>query len=362
LAGACRLSAADAEFGVCVTGGRVDMHVFSGEVQATNALLLDQETGEPDDDPEATGAVPASVFTKAIIEQGRALVVNNQNSVLKVSHWAKAAPSMFATKLTMAGQLPVSAEYCEAVLKSRPYGYWRFESGKNRIVASEVPGAPELNVVGDLRLSGLSGNRVAEFCPGSDCYLVSREHLDSLARSDYSAEVWVKPSHVHGGAIVGLCATDPASTREMNALLVELLSSGSQQVRSNFSLDHPCSVRFLHRDPPARSVRAGTSCFSRRPYSVRRWQHIVALKRGSQMELYIDGKLAATGIDKSSLATGLHLVVGRQESIGSTFQFIGQLDELALYPRALDKAEIESHYKAINWTEANRPVTDPKDS
>ena len=36
LAGACRIETADAEFGVWVIGGRTDIHVFSGEVLASN--------------------------------------------------------------------------------------------------------------------------------------------------------------------------------------------------------------------------------------------------------------------------------------------------------------------------------------
>ena len=39
LAGACRIEAADAEFGVWVMGGRSDIHVFAGEVLASNCWL-----------------------------------------------------------------------------------------------------------------------------------------------------------------------------------------------------------------------------------------------------------------------------------------------------------------------------------
>jgi hypothetical protein len=212
-----------------------------------------------------------------------------------------------------------------------------------------------------LLLSGLSGNRVAEFRPGSDCYLVSRESLDELAKTDYTAEVWVKPCHVHCGAVLGLCITDPSSQRDMNAFLLELESSGTQLVRGRFGLEHPSTVRFLHRDPPQRRLSAGTSCFSKKPYSIRRWQHMVAVKRGDGMELYVDGKLTAKETDRTSLALGLHLVVGRQEPIERRFQFIGQLDELALYPRALEPDEVMSHYKAIDWTDTNKPPSTPKD-
>ena len=69
------------------------------------------------------------------------------------------------------------------------------------------------------------------------------------------------------------------------------------------------------------------------------------------MELYVDGNLAAEARDESSLAAGQRLVVGRLAlSVDSRLQFIGQLDELAVYDRALTLEEIGVHYKLIEWT------------
>jgi hypothetical protein len=219
-----------------------------------------------------------------------------------------------------------------------------------------------LSIVGDLRLSGLSGNRVAEFRPGSDCYLLSREPLDEIARTDYSMEMWVKPSHIHCGSIVALCATDPVTLREKNAFLLELQGNGRQQIKGKFSLEHPCAVRFLHRDPPMRNPHTGSSCFSKTQYSIRRWQHVVAVKRGDQMELYLDGKLQGKCNDNTSLASNLHLVVGRQEPLGRVYQFIGQLDELSIYPKALESEEIAKHHQAVDWKKGYVSPISPKDS
>jgi hypothetical protein len=361
-AGACRLAATDAEFGVSVTGGRVDTHVFSGEVTASNALTPKPARVDEDKADVSVQNRVNNLLTNAVISQGRAMVVMNHNGQLKIARWEKATPSLFATKLTMAGPLPISTAYCDVVKASRPLGYWRFETVEDGAVPNEILDEPGLKIMGDLRLSGLSGNRVAEFRPGSDCYLVSRGAFDALANTEYTAEVWIKPSHIHCGAALSLCTGAETTRQERCALLLEIEGSVNQQVRTSFSTDHPCSIRFLHRDPPDRSRKIGSSCFSKRSYSIRRWQHVVAVKKAEQMELYVDGKLSATMTDKTLLAVGLQMIVGRQEPAGSDIQFIGQLDEIAVYPRALDPQEIKTHYEAVDWKDIKKAENEPKDT
>src|SRR5690606_27442275 len=99
----------------------------------------------------------------------------------------------------------------------------------------------------------------------------------------------------------------------------------------------------------------GISCFSQDLYQVRRWQHVVTVKRGDQMQLYMDGKLSGVARDATTLASGLKLTVGRAEPSGSVFQFIGQLDELAVYPRALTTHEIKLHYECVDWSTTREP-------
>ena len=353
LAGSCRVETSDAEFGVWVTGGRTDIHVFSGDVLASNALMSNLNRSELDADP-APLAASRKQFTLGIVSQGHAIAVDNQRNVIRVTHSGKADPSLFATKLSMAGPLPVSKSYVDRIRADHPIDYWRFESETDDAVRNEIPGGCELSVVGDVRLTRLAGNRVAEIPPGVDSYMFSRAPLDELANSDYSFEIWVKPSHVHYGTILGLC---PAKWPKKfgNAFLLEVQSPAPQPGRDNYG--YPNSIRFLHRDPPERSSLLGTNCFSADPYTVRRWQHVVALKRGPQMELYIDGNLEGQATDGSTLARGQRLVIGRQAlSVDRSLQFIGQLDELAVYTRALTPQEIQAHYKLIDWTQVQQPM------
>jgi len=357
MAGGCRLTTSEAEFGVYVAGGRIDTHVFAGEVLATNAQIVGHDTTRQDRPALATS--PGEPFLATTIAEGRSLTLTTRDGIMKRTRWTRANPSFFATKLNMAGPLPVSNAYVDAVLASRPRAYWRFETESNGVIQNEVPGGSELSMVGNVRLVDLGGYRAAEFPPGVDGYFYSRDALEALAHSDYSVEVWAKPSHVHYGTIIGMCPSEPHVIA--NSLLLEVQSSTRQPGRGNFG--HPSSVRFLHRDPPNRSADLGTNCCTTLPYTVRRWQHIVAVKRGPQMSLYIDGKPDGEASDASSLAPGQRLVVGRQAlSVDGAIQFIGQLDEVAVYSRALSPEEIQEHCSKIEWSQATKPLVDPNKS
>jgi hypothetical protein len=270
-----------------------------------------------------------------------------RGALTKVSKWHTADAAKFATKLTMAGSLPVSTAYVDAVMASKPISYWRFEQCKDGRVPNEIEGATALKEVnGPLRLTGDSSNRVAEFGrPGSEGYLLSEESLNLPAGTDYSIELWVKPSHIHEGACVTMLVDESLGKKELTALYMQFCGAIQRSIpafnRSRF--------RFLHRNPPGPDSRDGKSCYSRDPYAPRRWQHVVATKEGAAMRLYIDGVVASTEQDKSSLAPNLRLVIGQLGVAKRLHPLVGQMDELAIYDHALSSKEVEAHWKVVDF-------------
>jgi hypothetical protein len=64
----------------------------------------------------------------------------------------------------IAPPLPLSAGYPAAILRSRPWSYWRFSAIHGRIVPNEIPDRPPLQSTGPIRLAaGRGGNLWAEF-------------------------------------------------------------------------------------------------------------------------------------------------------------------------------------------------------
>jgi hypothetical protein len=369
LAASCPISARDAGFGVNVLGSTVDLHVFSGEVivgsSPFESVATDEwEYGIENVPIQREEELPSgSDFIKALVAKGRAVQMRDSDGQMKISRWHAAKASEFAAKLSMAGSLPVSASYIQAVIKSKPVGYWRFESQEEQRVVNQVSPSNDLLIVGNVKLIGDEENRVAEFGRSrSEGHMVSSKPLDALAGHDYSVEFWLRPSHSHRGGLMGLAVnqhreSDQILTTNLHGFFLEVIGALKPAALVELGLKEPNSIRFLHRDPPGSEYRTGTSCFSSTPYAVRRWQHVVAVKTGPEMRLYINGKLAATASDSSSLAKGLFLEVGQLIGTHEIVPFVGQLDELSVYDRALSAAEIKRHYKAIDWTPKRGPGT-----
>ena len=53
------------------------------------------------------------------------------------------------------------------------------------------------------------------------------------------------------------------------------------------------------------------------------------------------------GEDSSELPPGLRMVIGNLYPSRHMRRFIGQLDELAIYNRALSEAEVSNHYRLV---------------
>jgi hypothetical protein len=221
------------------------------------------------------------------------------------------------------------------------------------VAKNEIVDGFDLKVIGDMKLSGDPRNRVLNSGHNpSHSYLIGERPLDAVSGTDYSVEFWMKPSHFHRGGIVALLK-NPEVERGQHAILIEALGSiGPFQSRK------PNRIRFLHRDPPGAELSVGTSCYSRKTYLARRWQHIVATKQGDFMRMYVNGSLAAKEADSTYLTTDLSLIVGCTAGFDEDRHFFGELDELAVYDFAMSGEDILRHFKAVHWT----PEEDLEDS
>lgn len=352
LAGACRLSGRATEFGVYLAGGNVDVHVFSGQVLATNASFMESRGGI-EDAFTINGLVEDGVIDQigilheTTVPGGRSLSLADGGETVHITSWGVSDDTKFATRLPVAESLPVGKAYVDAIRASSPVGYWRFESIDGGVVNNEISDRLDLQTVGNLRLVGDATNRAVELGQSdSDGYLATVDPTDDFSRSDYSVEVWLRPSHVHIGVAVTLAGDSPKTHDERPAFYLEL--QGSANHASSFSDMYPGTIRFLNRDPPGRMRQSGTSCFSDKLYLSRCWQHVVAVKEGAKMRLYVNGALAASADEDNALALGLRVIVGQATRSSKQSRFVGQLDELSMYNRALTEAEIQQHFEAVH--------------
>ena len=106
------------------------------------------------------------------------------------------------------------------------------------------------------------------------------------------------------------------------------------------------TVRFLHRQPPGST--GGTNVFSDVHYTPGRWHHVAAVKREPALTLYLDGNPVGSADDPTLFQSPPgRLVVGKLgvDPLEHTRYFSGQIDEVAVYNRALSEKEVKQHYE-----------------
>jgi hypothetical protein len=111
------------------------------------------------------------------------------------------------------------------------------------------------------------------------------------------------------------------------------------------------TLRFFVRNAAGVSSSA-TSTYA--PQNDGLWHHAVGVcdQAAGHVYLYLDGALAATGnitVGSGILAASLPLSIGARESANNSpvsydFQFIGLIDDVALYSQALSAAQVQTHY------------------
>jgi hypothetical protein len=236
--------------------------------------------------------------------------------------------------------LTVSDDYVNSVRSLEPLVYWRFDDVRDGRIINAMGSSWAGRVVdkkskagavsvenGYLRFRASDAPRFVEL--GTD------QPLPNLNRGSFSFELWVNPDHLHNATLV---ATSPIGNAfsESQLNVIEL----SHQT---CYLHTPATFRFLHRYPAARD--GGMNLFAPNGYTPGRWHHIVAVKTPKRIQIYINGELvkefeAESEDDNSAYC----LILGQIKWTTLHRQFIGAMDEFALYQRALTPEEVRTHY------------------
>jgi hypothetical protein len=329
----------ETSIGLFVSVNEVELHVFSG--QASFEML--GPTSEERTEESMTIAAGTSLRLSG-----------DAAGNLSVARGA-AEVQRFVTQVSMeSSQLKITDDYVSEIRQAKPIGYWRFENDGGRIIRNEMGNHLALRVYGDgVRSRRYEQNRAAEFDPARRFgYLMSDDRIDGLITGDYSVELWFKPSHRHQGVQFVLFdeppkASDPANT----GLLMEIRGPSDSWYTRKVG-----NVRFLHRSPPG--LTGGASLKPSVTYAVRSWQHMVGLKQGDELRFYLNGQLIDRKQDPTKLANNMRILMGQlyphqRSGMVAVRPYFGELDEVALYDRALGEEEVLQHYQLA------RPTTEP---
>jgi hypothetical protein len=334
----------DASIGIVAAANDVELHVFSGM-----AMFEHWSNGVDSSFPDQM-KVPAGASIRARVANDESLTIER----------GQARENRFATADIADSQLVISDAYVQAIRRAKPLGYWRFESDDGGVVRNEMANRLHCRIVGEgIRLHSSSGNCTAEFGgtsgPG---YLYSDDVVDEVGDS-YAAEAWVKPSYFHHATLFSL--VEPKDSLALqHRFLLELCGPGPGQPTARPWENHPNQIRYLHRGI---NRRGPSQCYSPTPYALKKWQHVAIVKEKSEMRLFVDGEHVGSAKDQVPLGNRLHVLMGqlypkdsRGREVMQARLFVGHLDEVAFYDRALTEEEIKDHYHlARPETQANSP-------
>lgn len=323
-----------AEVGLIVFGSTAEIHCFQGRVTVESPWFREHE-GD---------SAPGNLST------GQSLVLDQIGSPTLQVERAAADKLRFTPQVAMSNDfLSVTPAYVQEVIDSKPVAYWRFEETAGGVVKNEMGSAYQGQVRGTVNWSGPIGNHVIELGltedPGS---MLVDESWDDVLTGDFSIELWMKPSHHHQGSLVGFVgAFDPKLRKNTHGVLLEIAGP------IHFGPSRINRLRFLHRSPLSAVPTKDATCFSQKTYSARRWQHVVATKEGDKLHLFVDGALVTSSEIVDPTPLGLQLVVGQLYTDSLDRFFVGQLDEIAIYDRALSPSEAARHHDLLRPSARN---------
>jgi hypothetical protein len=321
------------EVGISAFGGSAQVHVFSGVATVESPWFP---------------SIPQGDGSKTI-EAGQALYFEGVGGVELAITPGTASRDRFTPKVSMQSDfLAVGREYVREIKYAGPVAYWRFDQehrrsdDKGEFVLNEMSNRFNGRIRGKVHWVGPEGNQAIEFGvtpePGS---MVVDGSWDEVLDGDYTLEAWIKPSHYHLGSIMGFIGEfDWQHHRNEHGVLLEVGGTSPPS-----TIHRPERIRFLHR--PNMGVMGGVSCFSDRPYKPRQWQHVAAVRDGDDLRLFLDGQLVATGTEPAKMRLGLQLVLGQLYTETVERFFIGHMDEVAVYARALSAEEIRRHHELL---------------
>lgn len=221
-----------------------------------------------------------------------------------------------------------TAVYGKSILAQNPLGYWRLDESSGTTAADSSGNAHDSTYTGGYTLGAASAlvtdSDRALTLNGTTGY-VNAGSLGVTQSSAFTEEVWVK------------------STSAANAWLVSEGSTSSATPAAGLSTNTSGSkARFSIRDDAGTTVGVtGTATVNDGV-----WHHIVGVRNGTSLSLYVDGKLdgTTTGTLGTITLNTTTIAAIRQPTTGGYLN--GSIDEAAMYTTALGASQVVNQYQS----------------
>jgi hypothetical protein len=221
--------------------------------------------------------------------------------------------------------------YEQEVRADAPLLYVRF-GDRSATVAKDEIGAYQATYPAQGAILGQPGAIVADadsaVALGGTSVVTMPPGLDFAEARPFSLEVWVKPTLYDDQSGYGM-----------------VVDHQSYEPRAGYTLRvSRLDVAF---ERWSGGSTFGSNATENRAVSLHVWHHVVATFDGANLRLFVDGKQTAfNGVPNDMPPMTASWTVGGPNCDCTTNYFVGALDELAIYDRALDPARVRAHFEA----------------
>lgn len=274
-----------------------------------------------------TDVVPGASYTYRIQSADRNGNVNNYRTV----------------SITVPADAGLSP-YAQAVLDDGAGDYWRLGDLTAGGVSSNWAGSDDLQA--QAGTSATTPGAVNSDSDGAGVFSGSSTGTAGTtaarpAPDTFTVEAWFRTTSRSGGKIVGFGSSS---------------SGGSGSYDRHVYLDNSGRINFGVYPGAIRVVTTPAS------YNDGQWHHVVATLGPDGMVLYVDGqpKAARTDTTSGQQFSGFWRIggdnLGSWTNAPSSAYLNGVIDEVAVYPKVLDRAIVREHYRLAGYTLAAPPA------
>lgn len=237
------------------------------------------------------------------------------------------------------------ARYEAAVLADGPLVLLPFDETSGGVAADRSGNGHDGTYAGSVKLGApgaFDGSTAARFDAALEYVPIADAPFDFTGNAAFTLEAWVRPDSGDAQYRRVLSKDDPDFAGGRVGYSISVVDT---------STSLPAGSAGLHVERFVQS--AGSSCSADTTVRLGAFNYVVVAYDGATLKLYVDGHQAGTsgtGCPGVVLPdTTVPLVVGAQGAAvrGNSYgQFLGVIDEVAVYDKALTVAQVSAHWSA----------------
>lgn len=234
-------------------------------------------------------------------------------------------------------RLTLPSSYAAELMAMGPTGYWRFEEIRSQEVPDEVPNGARLQAFGSATIAReIGGNHSGELMQSDQAEFFQIPNRNVLMlQGDFCISLFAQFNWLQNFALISAMRHDKRS--QGNSFIIQSYAAFRRSGLSGTGL------HAVLRDPPAWD--GGVEVFGNTLLRPLHWYHIGASRKGDQLSLYLDGTMVGSETIGTMPVDYRQIFVGRLNGNATQSRmeargFVGHIDELAIFPRALSNEEV----------------------